>query len=216
MSAELAQALQERREASRARIPVETLAIMDSATAELEASGLAQQSLPVGSPAPDFSLPNATGEEVKLSKLLAQGPVILAFYRGGWCPYCSIELRALQARMSEILAAGATLVVISPQTPDNSLSTAEKLELAFPVLSDVGNQVARAYGLVFSLPEDLRDVYNGWGLDLPAANGDETFELPVPATYVIATDGTVAWKFADADYTKRAEPDHVIASLAAL
>ena len=216
MSAELAQALHQRREASRARIPEQTLAIMDAATAELEASGLAEQSLSVGATAPDFSLPNATGEEVTLSKLLAQGPVVLAFYRGGWCPYCSIELRALQSRISEISAAGATLVAISPQTPDNSLSTAEKLELAFPVLSDVGNQVARDYGLVFSLPEDLRGVYAGWGLDIPAANGDETFELPVPATFVIGGDGVVAWRFADADYTKRAEPDEVIAALTAL
>ena len=216
MSAELAQALHERREASRARIPEQTLAIMDAATAELEASGLAEQSLSVGAPAPDFSLPNATGDQVTLSKLLAQGPVVLAFYRGGWCPYCSIELRALQSRISEISAAGATLVAISPQTPDNSLSTAEMLELAFPVLSDVGNQVARDYGLVFSLPEDLRGVYTGWGLDIPTANGDESFELPLPATFVIGADGIVAWKFADADYTKRAEPDEVIAALAAL
>ena len=216
MSAELAQALHERREASRARIPEQTLAIMDAATAELEASGLAEQSLSVGAPAPDFSLPNATGDQVTLSKLLAQGPVVLAFYRGGWCPYCSIELRALQSRISEISAAGATLVAISPQTPDNSLSTAEKLELEFPVLSDVGNQVARDYGLVFSLPEDLRGVYAGWGLDIATANGDESFELPLPATFVIGADGIVAWKFADADYTKRAEPDEVIAALAAL
>jgi len=96
------------------------------------------------------------------------------------------------------------------------LSTAEKLDLAFPVLSDEGNTVAGEFGLVFTLPEALRDVYAGFGLDLPAANGDDTFRLPIPATYVIRTDGTVAWRFADADYTKRAEPDDVLAALAQL
>jgi peroxiredoxin len=161
-------------------------------------------------------LPDATGTKVSLSALLAKGPVVLAFYRGGWCPYCSTELRALQARLAEFNAAGATLVAVSPQTPDASLSTAEKLNLAFPVLSDEGNQVAESFGLVFSLPEALREVYLGFGLDLPTANGDDTFRLPIPATYVIRADGTVAWRFADADYTKRAEPDDVLAALVTL
>lgn len=105
---------------------------------------------------------------------------------------------------------------MSPQTPDNSLSTQEKLELAFPVLSDTGNVVARSYGLVFSLPEELREIYAGFGLDLPAANGDDSFELPLPATYVIDTEGAVVWRHVAADYTKRAEPDDVIAALAAI
>ncbi len=216
MSGQLATALREQNQAGRARIPAEKLAVMDAATAALEASGLADGSLAVGAVAPDFVLPDATGGKVALSSLLAKGPVVLAFYRGGWCPYCSLELRTLQARLADITAADAALVAVSPQTPDNSMSTAEKLELAFPVLSDVGNVVARAYGLVFTLPEDLRQVYAGFGLDIPAANGDSTFELPVPATYVIGTDGKVAWRFADADYTKRAEPDDVIAALRSL
>ncbi len=216
MSGQLATALREQNQGGRARIPAEKLAVMDAATAALEASGLADGSLAVGAVAPDFVLPDATGGKVALSSLLAKGPVVLAFYRGGWCPYCSLELRTLQARLADITAADAALVAVSPQTPDNSMSTAEKLELAFPVLSDVGNVVARAYGLVFTLPEDLRQVYAGFGLDIPAANGDSTFELPVPATYVIGTDGKVAWRFADADYTKRAEPDDVIAALRSL
>ena len=213
---ELALALKARKDASRARTSAENLAVMDAATAALRAEGLSEQSLDVGARAPEFRLPAANGGEVILSSLLADGPVVLAFYRGAWCPYCAIELHALQGRLGEITEAGATLVAISPQTPDNSLSTAEKLDLTFPVLSDVGNVVARSFGLVFSLPEDLRTVYDGFGIDLPAANGDRTFELPVPATFVIAADGTVAWRFADADYTKRAEPDEVIAALASL
>lgn len=213
MGTSLAVQLEEQNEAGRARIPAEALVVMDRATAELEESGIAESSLEVGAKAPEFSLPDATGAEVSLSSLLAEGPVVLAFYRGGWCPYCLTELRALQARMADITAAGATLVAVSPQTPDSSLSTVEKLELAFPVLSDEGNRVAESFGLVFSLPEALREVYAGFGLDLPAANGDDSFRLPVPATYVIGAEGTVAWRFVDADYTKRAEPDDVIAAL---
>ncbi len=201
---------------ARARLPQESLAVMDDATSTLAASGITDTSLAVGAAAPDFTLPGVDGEQVSLAKLLTDGPVVLAFYRGGWCPYCNLELRALQAALADITAAGATLVAISPQLPDNSLSTAEKLELAFPVLSDVGNVVAREYGLVFSLPEDLRSVYDGFGIDLPAANGDQTFELPVPATFVIGRDGSVAWRFVDPDYTHRGDPADVLAALKAL
>jgi peroxiredoxin len=192
------------------------LSVIDEATAHLASSGLVEASLNVGAVAPDFSLPVATGAMISLSSLLIKGPVVLAFYRGGWCPYCSTELRALQAKLPEITAAGATLVAISPQTPDNSISTAEKFQLAFPVLSDQGNVVAESFGLVFSLPESLRELYRGFGYDLPAVNGDATFRLPLPATYVIDSNGVIAWRFADADYTKRAEPDDVIAILEAL
>ena len=212
----LGQQLNEQNAAGRARLDEETLCVMDQATAQIAASGLAASSLSIGAVAPDFSLPVATGAMVSLSTLLTKGPVVLAFYRGGWCPYCSTELRALQAKLPEISAAGATLVAISPQTPDNSLSTAEKLDLAFPVLSDEGNHVAESFGLVFELPESLREVYQGFGIDLPAANGDTTFRLPLPATYVVGSDGIIAWRFADADYTKRAEPDDVLAILEAL
>lgn len=212
----LAQTLQEQNQAARANIPEAQLAVMDAATASLARSGLAESSLGVGSPAPDFTLPDATGKAVTLSDLLVNGPVVVSFYRGGWCPYCNLELRALQDRLDDITGAGGQLVAISPQTPDNSLSTVEKHDLRFPVLSDIGNAVARTYGLVFALAQDLRPIYSGWGLDLAAANGDDSFELPIPATFVIAPDGNVAWRFADADYTRRAEPDDVIAALQSL
>lgn len=216
MAISLAVQLREQNEAGRARSPVEALAVLDQGIADVAASGIADSSLGVVAKVPDFSLPDATGTKLSVSSLLAKGPVVLAFYRGGWCPYCSTELRALQAKLAEITAAGATLVAVSPQTPDSSLSTAEKLELAFPVLSHEGNRVADSFGLVFTLPEALREVYAGFGLDLPAANGDDTFRLPIPATYVLRADGTVAWRFADADYTKRAEPDDVLAAVEAL
>lgn len=216
MAPTLAEQLKKRNEEGRARVPADSLVVMDAMTVEIDESGIVNSSLGVGARIPEFTLADANGIAVSLSSLLAKGPVVIAFYRGGWCPYCSIELRALQDKLSEITAAGATLVAMSPQTPDNSLSIAEKLDLAFPVLSDIGNLVAETFGLVFTLPEALREVYLKLGIDLSAANGDDTFRLPVAATYVLRTDGTVAWRFADPDYTKRAEPDDVIAALSKL
>jgi len=215
VSETLAAQLAERNQANRARIPQAALRTLDDATATLVDSGRADAGLAVGDAMPDFTLPDHTGNDVSLSSLLARGPVVVSFYRGGWCPYCSLELRALQTRLEEITAAGATLVAISPQTPDDSLSTAEKLELRFPVLSDVGNVVADKLGLVFTIPEPLREVYQGFGIDLPAANGDHSFRLPIPATYVLGRDGTVLWRHVDPDYTRRAEPDDVLAALRA-
>lgn len=200
----------------RARLAAGDLAVMDAAGAELAASGLAEHSLAAGAQAPDFALPDARGGQVRLSALLEKGPVVLAFYRGAWCPYCNLELRALQAALPEFERRGASLVAVSPQLPDNSLSLAEKLGLKFPVLSDVGNTTARAYGLVFTVPAALRPVYQGFGIDLPAANGDQSFELPLPATYVIARDGRVAWRFVNADYTRRGEPADVLTALSGL
>ena len=199
-----------------AQLPQEVRDSMSTATANLASSGILEAAISTGATAPDFTLPNATGATVQLSQLLSQGPVVLSFYRGQWCPYCNLELRALQQALPDITAAGATLVAVSPQTPDNSLSTVEKNELTFEVLSDVGNRVAQDYGLVFQLPENLRPIYAGFGIDVPAHNGDDTFHLPIAATYVIATDGTVTHAFVDADYTKRLDPSEIQAALQAL
>ena len=201
---------------SQANRPPEVKEVMGKATEDLVRSGIADQSLNTGDTAPNFSLPNATGQTVTLGNLLSSGPVVISFYRGQWCPYCNLELRALQAVLPDIQSLGAQLVAISPQTPDNSLSTTEKNELTFEVLSDVGNQVARQFGLVFSLPEELRPIYQGFGIDLPAHNGDETFELPIPATYVIKSDGAIAHAFMDPDYTKRMDPADILAALRSL
>ncbi|MDJ0714305.1 MAG: peroxiredoxin-like family protein [Prochloraceae cyanobacterium] len=186
---------------------------MDKATEDLVKSGIADRSLKVGDRVSEFTLTNAIGKEITLRSLLAEGPVVISFYRGQWCPYCNLELRALQKALPEIIANGASLVAISPQTPDNSLSTAEKNELTFEVLRDVGNKVAREFGLVFTLPEELRPIYEGFGVDLLAHNGDKTFELPLPATYVVAADGKVISAFVDPDYTKRLEPEEIVAAL---
>lgn len=195
------------------KVPPDVLDTMLNATRRLVDSGIAENSLKVGEKAPDFNLPNPKGHSVGLNQLLEKGPVVLNFYRGGWCPYCSLELNAYKSRLSEIEELGASLVAISPQTPDNSLSTAEKNDLQFQVLSDVGNKTANEFGLVFTLAEELHDLYKSFGLDIPKYNGDDSWELPMPGTYVLDKDGTVKFAFTNADYTKRAEPDDVISAL---
>ncbi|EDX77376.1 Redoxin superfamily [Coleofasciculus chthonoplastes PCC 7420] len=209
----LTQEINTLRQQIQAKMSEETKAVMDKAMQDLVNSGLTNQSLKVGDKAPNFALPNAVGKTVELQDLLSRNPVVISFYRGGWCPYCNLELRSLQQSLAEIKKLGATLVTISPQTPDNSLSTVEKNELEFEVLSDAGNQVAKDFGLVFVLPEELRPIYQDFGIDLPAHNGDNTFELPIPATYVIAQNGTIIHAFVDPDYTKRLDPAEIITAL---
>lgn len=198
------------------KAPQEAIETMFKATANLEKSGIVNNSLKVSEEAPDFELPDATGEKMKLSTLLENGSVVLNFYRGEWCPYCNLEIRAFQQMLPDFQATNAQVVAISPEQPNSSLTMKEKHELAFPVLSDVGNTVARSYGLVFTLDETLRPLYKSFGIDIPARNGDESFELPVPATYVVDAKGIVRYAYANADYTLRAEPTDVLAAAQAL
>jgi peroxiredoxin len=142
--------------------------------------------------------------------------VVVSFYRGGWCPYCNLELRALQNALPEIKQLGAQLVAISPQTPDESLSTAEKNELEFAVLSDIGSATAKAYGIAFDLTEELRPIYSRLGHALPDKNGDDSWILPIPATYVIDKDGIVALAFVDVDYRNRLEPAEIVTAIKTL
>ena len=212
----LAKQLENQLTKAKANIPAEKLAVMAQATTELINSGIAEQTLQVGDTLPPINLPNALGKTVNTQDLLTEGALVISFYRGQWCPYCNLELRALQQALPEFKALGASLVAISPQNPDNSLSTTEKNELTFEVLSDVGNQVARQLGLVFQIPEQLRPIYQSFGIDLPEHNGDETFELPIAATYVINRDGKVVYAFVNPDYTQRAEPADILAAVANL
>lgn len=189
---------------------------IDEGIVAVEASGAATQSLGVGDAAPDFTLANATGGSVTLSSLLATGPVVLSFYRGEWCPYCNVQLRGYQRALPAFADAGATLVAVSPQTPDNSLTTAEQKGLDYPVLSDVGNVVARQYGLVYAVGEAVYQTLGGVGIDLAAFNGDTSGELPLTATFVIAPNGTIAWADVGANFKQRPEPAAILAALAAL
>jgi peroxiredoxin len=199
-----------------AKIPAEIWEAMERAHTDLIASGVSKHALKACDRVPDFHLPEAHGGFVRLSDLLAKGPVVLSFYRGGWCPYCNLELRALQKMLPEITELGAELVAVSPQTPDESLSTAEKNELAFPVLSDIGSATAKAFRIAFDLAEELRPIYAWSGHALPDKNGDESWTLPIPATYIIDPNSTVALAFLDVDYRNRLEPTDVVTVLRAL
>ncbi len=194
------------------RIPKPALKVMDAATAELETNGAAAGALKPGNIAPDFFLPNVDGRSVRLYTELERGTVVVVFYRGGWCPYCNIHLRGFQKLLTEFNAAGAQIIAISPQLPDLSLTTQEKSKLAFSVLSDVGLHTAHAFGVAFELPESLLNLYADFDHPLESSNGTAGGrELPMPATFVIRPDRTIAFAHVEADYTRRAEPLEVLA-----
>ncbi len=177
-----------------------------------------ETSVNIGDKAPDFELPNADGKVRKLYEMLKAGPVVLSFYRGGWCPYCNDQLFAYQQILPEFQELGAELVAISPEKPRSAQDTMSKNELEFEVLSDQGNVVARAYDLIWLLPEEKREGFSGWlkketGKTLSEFNGIDNYELPIPATYVIAQDGTIAYVFKDEDYKKRAKVEDILKAL---
>ena len=186
--------------------PPEIHPIMERATAELIASGQAGRALQAGDQAPVFTLDDAEGQPVSSAELLAQGPLVISFYRGVWCPYCNLELQALQETLPQFVALGASLVAISPQVAANSRKSQRQNKLGFPILGDPENAVAAAFGLRFTLPGYLVDLYKMLKNDLPAFNGDPSWTLPMPARYVIAQDGTIVYAEVNPDYTLRPEP----------
>ena len=198
------------------RVPAERQAIMQRHIDELRSGTIGRTMLKVGDHAPAIVLGNAKGATVDVGTLLKKGPVIVAFYRGGWCPYCNLQLRAYQQVLGEITALGAKLVAISPQLPDDSMSTAEMNRLSFDVLSDIGNRVARSFGLVYSLPKELRAALASNNKALPGINGDNSWELPLPATYLIAPDRRITLAEIELDYRERLEPDAIMTARRAL
>ncbi len=190
--------------------------LYDAEVEELQRVFPIEKAMKVGDHAPDFTLPNPSGRPLSLAGLLRSGPAVVTFYRGGWCPYCNLQLRAYQQVLSEITALGAKLVAISPQLPDGSMTTAEMNRLSFDVLSDDGNRVARSFGLVYSLPQELRAALTSNNKALPGINGDDSWELPLPATYVIAPGGKIVLAEIELDYRERLEPDAIVAALRAL
>jgi peroxiredoxin len=184
---------------------------------DLIANGLRTSALKEGDVAPDFSLPDTHGHLLALRTLLDRGPVVISFYRGGWCPFCNLELRGLQRVLPEIVQAGASLVAISPQLPDSSLSTEEKNQLTFPVLSDIGNRVAARFGIVFTLPAALVQAYQAMGRDLVEINGEDgAAQLPMPATFILNRSGVIRLAFVEEDWSKRLDPDVVVNTLRGL
>jgi len=172
------------------------------------------KAIELGKIAPDFVLPNQKGILLSLTNLLTQGPIVVTFYRGSWCPYCNIQLRALQDRLDDIHALGAQLIAISPQVPDNSLTPDEISKMDFIVLSDQDANVASQYGVAWKVPEFLIEhMKTDRNLDLEAINNGNGSILPIPATFVIDRDGTITWRFVDVDYRTRSEPNDIIEAL---
>jgi peroxiredoxin len=197
----------------RAMVPAERLATVDHAAEELARSGLAERALKVGDQAPSFELPDGDGMVWRSEELLRSGPLMIVFYRGRWCAYCNTQLAALQEVHKQIADAGASLVAISPQTEKHSYMTRDMHKLRFPVLSDAGNQVARKFGLAYRMPADLKTLYEGIMTRLPGYNGDQSWELPLTATYIVRKDGTICWRRVDADWRKRPEPEEMLQTL---
>jgi peroxiredoxin len=199
----------------RSLVPAERLATVDRAAEELVRSGLAERALKAGDRAPGFELPDGDGMLWRYEDLLRSGPLVIVFYRGRWCAYCNAQLAALQELHREIAVAGASLVAISPQTQKHSYMTRDMHKLRFPVLSDQGNQVARRFGLVYRLSPELQAMYEGIMTKLPGYNGDQSWELPLAATYVVQPDGKISYARVDADWRKRPEPEELLRVLKA-
>jgi peroxiredoxin len=203
-------------EHSMAPLTPEQAELFKRAYRELAESGITGRVLKAGDEAPDFTLPNAVGYPVTLSTALKSGPAVVTFYRGIWCPYCNLQLKAYQKVLPEILKLGASLLAVSPQSPDKSQATLLKNFLQYEVLSDLRNEVARQYGLVYQVPEWLRSLYISFGTDLPAFNGDDSWELPIPGTFVIDRDRRIALAYADSDPRHRLEPKAIVEALQGL
>ncbi|ARP81787.1 alkyl hydroperoxide reductase [Bordetella genomosp. 8] len=184
--------------------------IMERATAELIASGQAGRAVKSGDTAPAFTLRDQDGKEVSSAVLLRQGPLVISFYRGVWCPYCNIELQALNEALPQIRQLGGNLLAISPQTAANSRKSVRINDLDFPVLHDANGDTAAAFGLRFRMPDYLVDVYKARKNDLPAFNNDPSWTLPMPARYVIGQDGVVLYSEINPDYTRRPDPSDMM------
>jgi peroxiredoxin len=192
------------------KAPPGVVAVMRKATADLIASGQAERALKAGMKAPDFALPDAHGATVRSAELLKKGPLVLTFYRGIWCPYCNMDLQAIEATANDIRALGASLVAISPQTAPSRRKSERENGLSFRILSDHGNALANQFGLRFRLPDELIALYKGFGNDLTIGNGEDSWTLPMPARYVVGTDGTIAYAEVNVDYTRRPDPSELL------
>lgn len=198
---------------TRELVPAERLAVSEHAVEELFATGIEDRILPVGSLAPEFALNDATGRLVRSEDLLALGPLVIKFFRGRWCPYCMTELEAWRDLYEQLRELGALIVAISPQIARQNDFMADQHGLPFPVLSDPGCAFAEKFGLAYTVPDDLRYYYYSAMIDLPAINGESSWRLPLPATYVIARDRKILFAEAHADFRVRPEPEEALDAL---
>ncbi|MGB6689513.1 MAG: peroxiredoxin-like family protein [Terracidiphilus sp.] len=197
---------------TRTLVQAERLAVGERAVAELFASGIEERILPVGATAPEFALKDSNGKVLRSADLLAVGPLVIKFFRGRWCPYCMTELEAWRDLYGQLRERGALLVAVGPQVERQSDFMVAQHGLPFPVLSDPGCQVAAEFGLVYTVPEYHRQYYRSILVNIPFVNGDESWRLPLPATYVISPAGGVALAEAHADFRLRPEPEEVLAA----
>lgn len=197
----------------RSLVPADRLTTIERAVEELKTSGLSAKSLQADARAPNFALPDGDGHVWRSEDLLRHGPLVAVFYRGRWCAYCNAQLAALQQIHQQIAFAGGSLVAISPQTQKHSYMTRDMHRLRFPVLSDAGNQIARQFGLVYQLSPELQTMYESIMTRLPGYNGDSSWELPLPATYIIRPDGVISYARVEDDWRNRAEPGEILQQL---
>jgi len=212
-AATLREELEERKALAAEYVPLDVQQVNRQTVEQLVASGIANRILPVGSRAPRFELPDQDGNPVLSDELLSRGRLVICFFRGRWCPFCVAQLEAMNWALAPLQKAGARLVAVSPQTSKQSFFMRDQHQLRFPLLSDANNQVARDFGLVYFVPEEQRQVYSRTFVNLPFLNGDNSWELPIPATYVLEGNGTVLYASADPDYTRRPEPGEVVCLL---
>jgi peroxiredoxin len=203
----------ERKELIARYVPAETQAVHRRVIADLKADGIESRALSVGAKAPQFELQDHNGKPVRSLDLLARGSLVICFIRGRWCPFCVGQLEAMNQVLNQVKGAGANLIAISPQTVKQSFFMADQHKLRFPLLSDAHNEVARQFGLVYRVPEDQRAIYQRAFINLPFANGDDTWELPVPATYALVRQGIVRYASVNADYSERPEPAEILETL---
>jgi peroxiredoxin len=209
----LQQKLDAQRKKTEASAPKEVLDIMHRAADNLAKSGIMDRIVKKGDKAPDFRLNDINGHTVDLKEKLSGGPVVLGFYRGRWWPYCNLEMEALQQAYSEIKSLGASLLMISPQTEEHSRAFVKIKKLSMEILSDPGNQTAEKYGLVYTVPEELKKVYLKFGIDLPKYNDDDSWRLPMSARYIINKEQMIQYAEVSSDYTIRPDPSHTINAL---
>lgn len=202
--------LDEWKDQSEARMTPDEVAISRRAIDDLVKSGLAERALKVGDRAPSFERTDADGVMVSSSELLAKGPLVVAFYRGVWCRYCNLELQAIEEVAGDVRALGASLVALSMQTAANSRKSHRDNRLSFPILRDEGGELAAAFGIRHTLPDDLIQIYKRKGADLPVFNGEPSWALPMPSRYVIGRDGVIVFVEISADYTRRPDPSHIL------
>jgi peroxiredoxin len=206
----LAEIFAERKELIAKYVPAEVQAIHERAIVEVRDSGIAGRALRSGDTAPDFELADQNGTPLRAADLLRKGMLVMCFFRGRWCPFCVGQLEAMNAIFPQIQALGALLVGISPQTAHQSYLMADQHHLRFPLLSDTENKVARQFGLVYRVPEYQQEIYQRAFVNLPFANGDSSWELPIPAVYVLDRDSTILHASVNPDYTERPEPAEIL------